>query len=174
MVALDTTVEEVQRKWPDAHLFLMSRDPSRFKFNTDQDNITLVSGSMDKIEALKDVLFDMDYLIHIATEWGDYEHTITINVDKTYEMMGYLNPERIQRVLYFSTASILGEGNVPVEVAGTSGTPYVRSKYLAYHKLKTHPLTKKIITIFPTMVFGGTKDTPKSHINEGIPDSKTP
>ncbi|MDA1354419.1 MAG: NAD(P)-dependent oxidoreductase [bacterium] len=165
-------VDEVQKKWPNAHLFLMSRDPSRFKLDTNKKTITLVKGSMDKIEELKDVLKDMDYMIHIATEWGDYEHTVTINVDKTYEMLGYLDPKRIKRILYFSTASILGQDNQPVPVAGTDGTPYVRSKYLAYEKLKTHPLKSHIITLFPTLVFGGTKNTPKSHLNEGIPESK--
>lgn len=165
-------VEEVEKKWPEANLYLMCRDEKRFKIDVNKPTITLVKGSMDKIEDLKDVLVEMDYVIHIATEWGDYEHTVTINVDKTYEMFGYLDPKRIQRILYFSTASILGKGNQPIPVAGTDGTPYVRSKYLAYEKLKMHPLKNHIITLFPTLVFGGNENRPKSHLNEGIPESK--
>jgi nucleoside-diphosphate-sugar epimerase len=165
-------IEEVSKKWPKANLFLMCRDKSRFKIDTDKETITLVEGSMDKIEALKDTLAKMDFLIHIATEWGDYEHTVTINVDKTQKMLGYLDANRIQRILYFSTASILGPGNTVIDEAGTEGTPYVRSKYLAYKALESHPLKNKIITLFPTAVFGGDSSHPYSHITEGLPNSK--
>ncbi|MBT5855988.1 NAD-dependent epimerase/dehydratase family protein [bacterium] len=158
-------------KNPELELHLLCRDQARFKVPGIQThpNVTFHAGSMETIETLKPVLQEMDHLIHIATEWGDYEHTVHINVNKTLDMLNSLNSKKIQRIMYFSTASILGNSTSTTKAAETEGTPYVRSKYRAYQSICKHPLRDKVVSIFPTTVWGATKNYPKSHLSEGIP-----
>ena len=154
---------------PDYDLHLLVRDPKKFLSPyASYDNVHLHIGDLETIENQKDILSQCEYLIHIATAWGDSDLSSQLNKDKTHEMLSYLNPEKLQRIVYFSTASILGPGNKTVIEAETMGTGYIRSKYRAYLSLKESPWADKIVTVFPTMVFGGDKTHPHSHISSGI------
>jgi len=164
-------VEALLADYPEAQLHLLCRDRKRFRLDVERPNITLHEGSMNTIGALSDVLYQMDYLVHIATEWGDADMTLHINIDQTKALFGCLDPERCQRIVYFSTASILGRDNRPIAAAGELGTPYIRSKYLAYEALRKLPLAEKMVTVFPTSVFGGDETHPYSHLSSGIPNS---
>ena len=83
-------------------------------------------------------------------------------------MFSFCNPEICRKIIYFSTASILGKGNRTIKEALTEGTPYIRTKYMAHEKLKSSPVYKKIITLFPTIVFGGDESHSFSHISQGL------
>ena len=74
----------------------------------------------------------------------------------------------MDKIIYFSTASILGPGNKIVEAAGKHGSGYVRSKYLAYKSLQESGWKDKTTILYPTMVFGGEKGWPSSHISSGV------
>lgn len=151
------------------HLHLLLRPNSRLKWDpTSHSNVTVHVGNMDSIDALSDVIFSMDYIMHIFTDWSDSEYATLLNVTKTHALFNMVNPERIKRIVYFSTASILGPGNTPIPEAGRYGPGYVRSKYNGYRLLQDHPMRDKIITLFPTLVFGGDNHHPYSHISAGI------
>lgn len=154
---------------PNYHLHLLARDPSRFKFDvTKYDNVTVHIGDMERIEELEDVIRSANYLIHIFTDWSDGDYASFLNVEKTHTMFSYCTGDHCEKIIYFSTASILGRDNQPVYEALTHGTGYVKSKYLGFKKLKDSPVAHKVITVFPTLVFGGDATHPYSHINSGV------
>lgn len=152
---------------PAYELHLLLREKSRLKFDAKlYSNIIIHRCDMSDIETLSDVLSEMDYVVHIATSWGDSEQVWISNVDKTLALFALCT--RAKRIVYFSTASILGPGNLPIAAAGEFGSGYVRSKYKAYALLPESPAYERIVTVFPTMVFGGDKTHPYSHISEGV------
>jgi len=154
---------------PNYHLHLLARDPSRFRFNVnDYQNVTVHIGDMERIEQLEDVVRKANYVIHIFTDWSDGDYASLLNVEKTHTMFSYCTGKHCEKIIYFSTASILGRDNKPVYEALTEGTGYVKSKYLGYQKLQGSPVADKVITVFPTLVFGGDKHHPYSHINSGV------
>jgi len=113
----------------------------------------------------------MNYCIHIATAWGG-EHTERINVQRTHEMFNLLNKDKLKRVIYFSTASILGRDMKVLKEAEKYGTDYIRTKSICYQRIQQTEITDKIITVFPTLVFGGDNKHPLSHLTRGIPKLK--
>ncbi len=124
---------------------------------------------MKDLTHFKDTLFEMDYVIHLATPWGG-DDLIPINVNATQQLWDLLNPQKIKKILYFSTASILGDHNRVTDLAETRGTLYIRSKYQSYHLNKKHPLKDKIHTLYPTWIFGGDAHHPYSHAAMGLKD----
>jgi nucleoside-diphosphate-sugar epimerase len=160
--------------FPKATLHLLVRNVSKFKINVmDWPNVVIHNGDMDAIGKFKEALHETDYLIHIATVWGyNLEDNIRVNKDRTLEMFNYLDPQRIKKIIYFSTASILKAGNKLCEVARTDGIPYIQSKWIAYNAIKSCPWKSKIITLFPTVVLGGGPKSPYSHISKGLHESK--
>jgi nucleoside-diphosphate-sugar epimerase len=155
----------------DHELFLLVRDPSKLKFDLQsRPGIHLIQGDMRSIADQKDLLSTIDTAILIATSWGDAEETQTINVTKPLELIEYLDPDRCQQILYFSTASILNRQNEPLAEAGAVGTDYIRTKHQCHEKLLQSPWKPKITTIYPTLVFGGDDRFPKSAITAGLPD----
>ena len=163
-------LHEIRRMHPNAQLHLMARRPERYQVNVSEwDNVTLYPITMSEVDQLKQIMPKMDYVIHIATVWGyNLEENIELNRDKTIEMFNYCDPNRLKRIIYFSTASILTQGNQLNEVAKTDGIPYVQSKYYAYEAIKKSKFSDRIITLFPTVVLGGGDGYPYSHISSGL------
>lgn len=154
---------------PNYQLFLLIRDPKRLKFDpTKFNNLTLVMGDLENIGDQKAILSKIDKIIHIATAWGDSDLSTQVNKDKTFEMLDLCDPKRLRKIIYFSTASILGKDNKPLIEAETFGTGYVRSKYRTYMALKNSKYEPILYTVFPTLVFGGDETHPYSHISEGL------
>jgi len=106
----------------------------------------------------------MDYVIHLAAEWGGHEG----NLDYTLELFKLLDPAQCQKVVYFSTASILGTDNHPVPEAETLGTHYIRGKYQMFKKIPELKIYPNVVTLFPSWVLGGDKTHPYSHAASGI------
>lgn len=152
----------------DCDLHLLVRDPNKFPARYLKPHVHLHAGDLENIQLHQDILSQCTHMIHIATAWGDSDYSSTLNKDKTHEMFSYLDPHKLEKIVYFSTASILGPGNVPVIEAETMGTGYIRSKYRAYLSLKESAYASKLVTVFPTMVFGGDATHPYSHISSGI------
>ena len=166
------TLVQLRKSFPNAHLHVMARKVERFKIDIENwSNVTLHIGGMDDIGKFKDVLKNIDYLIHIATVWGyDLDVNKRINRDRTLEMFSYLDQNRFKKIVYFSTASILSKNNSISEAAKVAGTPYVKSKLDAYLAIKESKWSNKVITLFPTMVLGGGNQYPYSHISQGLLD----
>jgi nucleoside-diphosphate-sugar epimerase len=151
----------------DLELHLLLRDPARVQRPlADYDNVVVHRGNMDSIEELAPVLAQMDYVLHIFTDWSDSDYAHLLNVTKTHAMFEMAT--NAERIVYFSTASILGPGNVPIWQAGEYGHGYIRSKYQGYQSLKKSPVADKVVTVFPTLVFGGDDSHPYSHISSGL------
>ncbi|MEL6940185.1 MAG: NAD(P)-dependent oxidoreductase [Cyanobacteria bacterium J06598_1] len=160
----ETLIENTEHE-----LFLMMRNPAKLKVPVDsREGVHVLQGDMRQIDQFADLLKTMDTAILVATSWGDPKESYEINVEKTLEIMNLLDPERIQQVIYFSTASILNRDNEPLKEAGEIGTDYVRTKYICHEKLSGLAIASKITTVFPTLVFGGSDTKPYSHIAGGL------
>ncbi|MDB5100690.1 MAG: nucleoside-diphosphate-sugar epimerase [Cyanobacteria bacterium RYN_339] len=149
---------------PDVALVLLARNPAKLKL-PNLDRITWIQDDVRNVEAYADALQGLAGVVHIATAWGDPE-SYPINVDATLALARLTAPAPF---IYFSTASILDEQNKPLEVADTEGTDYVRSKYLAYQALKASEHAGRVMTVFPTIIFGGSPHHPTSHASNGLP-----
>jgi nucleoside-diphosphate-sugar epimerase len=152
-------------------LFLLVRDPKKLKFNYQaRPGITILPGDLQAIEQYSDLLKTMNVAILAATSWGGAVESFEINVLKTIRLIESLDLDICQRVIYFSTASILDKNNNLLKEAGEIGTDYIRTKYECYSRLSKLAIAPKITTIFPTLVFGGDENKPYSHISAGLPD----
>lgn len=150
---------------PGYELYLLVRHPDKLKFYPKAyDNVTIVPGELNSIEKQAGLIKEMDYVIHAAANWGAHEN----NLEHSLDFFNLIDPGRCQKVIYFSTASILGPGNKPVPEAETLGTHYIRGKYLFHKKLPELPIYPKVVTLFPTWVLGGDKNHPFSHALSGI------
>ncbi len=172
----------------DHELYLLVRNPNKLKVDTkSRPGITVLQGDMGKIEQFTGLLKTIDTAVLTATVWGG-DDIFDINVTKTVELMNLLDPDVCQQVIYFSTESILDRHNQLLKEAGEIGTDYIRSKYECFQKLTSSAITQgvapiaitqgvatsaiasKITKIFPTLVLGGDKTKPYSHLSAGIPE----
>ncbi len=149
------------------------RNPAKVQFNLEaRSRVHLLTGNLNQISDFSDLLKTIDVAILVATIWGGTEETFRINVNKTLELLDLLNPEICQQIIYFSTASILDYHHQLLPEAGEIGTDYIRSKYQCYQKIKQHSLASKLTIVFPTLVLGGDKNKPYSHVSAGLPEVK--
>ena len=152
-------------------LYLLVRNPDKLKFNYQaRPGIHLLVGDMSQIKKYSDLLLKMNIAILAATAWGGKEETYDINVVKTLSLINLLNPQICERVIYFSTASILDRNNQLLLPASQFGHDYIRTKYQCFEQLSHQAIADKIIAVFPTLVFGGEQNKPYSHLSAGITD----
>ncbi|MFW5971938.1 MAG: NAD-dependent epimerase/dehydratase family protein [Bacillota bacterium] len=162
-------VDELKEKY---ELFLLVRSPGKLMFNVDNyKDIHVIEEDLDNISNQADLLSEMDYCIHIATAWGG-DYTERINVHRAHEMFNLLNRDKLKRVIYFSTASILGRDMEVLEEAEKYGTEYIRTKSICFQRLPETKISDRIVTVFPTLVFGGDESHPFSHLTRSLPRVK--
>lgn len=153
-------------------LYLLVRNPDKLQFDYQaRPGIHLLVGNLTQIEEYGDLLFNqIDTAILAATAWGGKAETYEINVIKTLALINLLNPKLCERVIYFSTASILDQNNQLLTAAKQFGHDYIKTKYQCFEQLAQQKIADKIIAVFPTLVFGGDQDKPYSHLSAGITD----
>ncbi len=163
---------------PPYHVIALVRDPARLRW-TPQDaalmaaqgsQLTVLVGDLTQIEAHQEILAETEGLIHLAAGWSDDLTATTINVTQTLRLFELLDPAFCQKIIYFSTASLLDQQHRPLEVAGRAGTAYIRSKYEMLMRRTEVKLADRLITLYPTLLFGGSPVAPYSHITSGIPE----
>ncbi|MEY2856769.1 MAG: hypothetical protein RLZZ74_1081 [Cyanobacteriota bacterium] len=156
----------------DHELYLLVRNPDKLKFDYQaRPGIHLLLGDMSHIEEYRDLLLNqINIAILAATAWGGKEETYEINVVKTLSLINLLNPSICERIIYFSTASILDRNNKPLLPASQLGHDYILTKYQCFAQLPEQAIADKIIAVFPTLVFGGEENKPYSHLSAGITD----
>lgn len=156
----------------DHELYLLVRNPDKLQFDCNtRPGINILQGDMSRIEEYSDLLLkDINVAILAATAWGGQGETYDINVVKTISLINLLNPKICERVIYFSTASILDQNNKLLLPASQFGHDYIRTKYQCFSQLAKTAIADKIIAVFPTLVFGGDKDKPYSHLSSGMTD----
>lgn len=163
---------------PPYHLYALVRDRRKVRWSPHHQanleasggKLTLIEGDLDQIADQAETLQQMDAVIHLAAAWGDAETAHRINVTRTLELLQLLDPARCRKILYFSTASLLDPDNHPLAVAGRAGTAYIRSKYEMLVRRQELPLQDRLITLYPTLLFGGSPHHPYSHITAGLAD----
>jgi nucleoside-diphosphate-sugar epimerase len=162
-------ITEVLIQQTGHELFLLVRNPAKLQIDcAARSGVTVVQGDMRDIERFSRLLKTMDAAILTAAAWGGTQEAFDINVVKTVRLMNLLDPEVCEQVIYFSTASILGRDNQPLKEAGQIGTDYIKSKYSCFQQLPRLAIAPKITTVFPTLVFGGDRTKPYSHLSGGI------
>ncbi len=162
----ETLITETQDE-----LFLLVRNPDKLKVDlTKRPNIHIIPGNLANIEDHAELLKTINIAVLVATAWGDPKETYNINVTKNLQLMELLNPEICEQIIYFSTASILGNDNKLLKEAGEIGTDYISTKYECFTRLSHLKIASKITTVFPTLVFGGDENKPYSHLSGGLAD----
>jgi nucleoside-diphosphate-sugar epimerase len=152
-------------------LYLLVRNPEKLGFDCRwREGIHILLGGMEEIDRYRDILATTNIAILAATAWGGAAESYNINVNKTLELISYLEPIFCDRIIYFSTASILGRQNQLLPEALSVGTDYIKTKYQCLEKLSSSKLVNKITVVFPTLVFGGERSKPYSHISGGLPE----
>lgn len=98
-----------------------------------------------------------------------------MNVVAVKRMLSLLDPDKLEQVVYFSTASILNRDLQPLPQALAYGTEYIQTKAQCLKDLEHHPLAERIVAVFPTLVFGGRIDGssrfPTSYLTEGLAEA---
>ena len=152
-------------------LYLLVRNPNSLQFDyRSRQGIHILVGDMSRIEEHSELLKNINVAILAATAWGGKDETYDINVVKTLELINLLDPNICERVIYFSTASILDRNNKLLLSANQFGHDYIRTKYQCFAQLSKQTIADKIMAVFPTLVFGGEKNKPYSHLSAGITD----
>lgn len=161
----ETLIQETQDE-----LFLFVRDGSKLQVNVKaRPGITVIEGNLRDIGRHRGLLATMNAAVLIATVWGGVQETFDINVAKTVQLLELLDPSVCGRVMYFSTASILGRDQGLLKEAAHIGTDYIRSKSVCFQQLSKLAIAPRLTVLFPTLVFGGDSQKPFSHITADLP-----
>ena len=169
------TAEHLYRH-SDAHLLLLLRDPSKLKAVPANDlRITLLVGDLRDLEPHAAAIASATRVIHTATAWGDPERAYQVNVVAVKRLLQLLDPQRIEQIIYFSTASILDRQLRLLPEAMPYGTEYIQTKAQCLQDLEIHPLADRIVAVFPTLVFGGRvvpgDPHPTSYLTAGVKEA---
>ncbi|WP_269622810.1 NAD-dependent epimerase/dehydratase family protein [Prochlorococcus marinus] len=160
----------------NAKLLLWLRDPKKLT-SIDQSNprIKLLIGDLRNPTLFAKEIFSATHVIHTATAWGDIKRTNEVNIIAVKKLLSSLNPEILEKFVYFSTASILNKNLKPLPEAVKYGTEYIQTKAKCLQELEEHKLSSKIIAVFPTLVFGGKFDStgifPSSYLTQGLKEA---
>lgn len=155
----------------DCELYLLVRNPDKLQFDyRSRRGIHILVGDLSRIDEYADLLQDINVAILAATAWGGKNETYDINVVKTLALIDLLDPKVCQRIIYFSTASILDRNNQLLLPASQFGHDYIQTKYECFSRLDELAIADKIVAVFPTLVFGGEENKPYSHLSAGITD----
>jgi nucleoside-diphosphate-sugar epimerase len=151
-------------------LFLLVRNPAKLTVPIARPDVHLIQGDLHNLESLRNLLPTITHAVLTATSWGNPQVAYHINVEQTLALIQGLNPDVCERVIYFSTASILGRDGTLLPEAKELGTEYIRSKYLCFEKLSQLKEGSPITIVFPTLVVGGDRQKPLSHVSLGLPE----
>ncbi len=159
-------------KKTDHELFFLVRNPAKLKFDYNyRSGINIIEDSLENILKYQELLNTINIAILTATCWGGEKESYQINVEANINLINSLNSDKCKQIIYFSTASILDRNNKLLPQAREIGTDYIRTKYQCFTKLSELELYDKIITVYPTLVFGGDENKPYSHLSGGLKDT---
>ena len=83
-----------------------------------------------------------------------------------------MKKDKLEKIIYFSTASILNKQCELMRESLTYGTEYIQTKYKCFERLKESSFAEKTFAVFPTLVFGGTINKrskyPASYLTSGL------
>ncbi len=151
----------------------MVRDPKKLPVSIKNNKrINLIVCDIRDCKKFKKELREINYLIHTATAWGDPKRAYEVNVVAFEELLGLFKKNILEKIIYFSTASILNEETELMRESLIYGTEYIQTKYQCFENLRKSSFAKKTCVVFPTLVFGGTLEGnsryPVSYLTEGL------
>ena len=154
-------------------LYLMVRDKNKLPMPIQiNKRIKLLVCDIREANKNKKEISQVNFLVHTATAWGDPQRAYEVNIKAFEELIGMLNKKKLEKIIYFSTASILDEKTELMRESLTYGTEYIQTKYKCFKRLKESSLAEKTFAIFPTLVFGGTLNKksryPVSYLTGGL------
>ena len=154
-------------------LYLMVRDKNKLPMPIQVNKrIKLLVCDIREADKFKKEISQVNFLVHTATAWGDPQRAYEVNIKAFEELIGMLNKKKLEKIIYFSTASILDEKIELMRESLTYGTEYIQTKYKCFKRLKESSLAEKTFAIFPTLVFGGTLNKksryPVSYLTGGL------
>ena len=154
-------------------LYLMVRDKNKLPMPIQVNKrIKLLVCDIREADKFKKEISQVNFLVHTATAWGDPQRAYEVNIKAFEELIGMLNKKKLEKIIYFSTASILDEKTELMRESLTYGTEYIQTKYKCFKRLKESSLAEKTFAIFPTLVFGGTLNKksryPVSYLTGGL------
>jgi len=83
-----------------------------------------------------------------------------------------LDIEKLEKIIYFSTASILDTQTELMRESLIYGTEYIQTKYECFRRLRESSFAEKTFAVFPTLVFGGNlgkkSKYPVSYLTSGL------
>ena len=83
-----------------------------------------------------------------------------------------LDIEKLEKIIYFSTASILDTQTELMRESLIYGTEYIQTKYECFQRLRESSFAEKTFAVFPTLVFGGNlgkkSKYPVSYLTSGL------
>lgn len=150
------------RKRDDLELSFLIRSPEKVKY--DLSDINVIKDEFKNIKKYGHIIKEADHVIHLLADWGGEDG----NHQQTIDLFNCIDPEKAKKIIYFSTASILGKDNLPAKEALICGTPYIRGKYKMHEDLLKMPLSSKTVVLYPTWVLGGDEKHPYSHASTAI------
>ncbi len=120
----------------------------------------------------KKEISEVNYLIHTATAWGDPKRAYEVNVKAFEKLLEMLDTKKLEKIIYFSTASILDTHTELMRESLIYGTEYIKTKYECFERLRESSFAEKTFAVFPTLVFGGTlgrkSKYPVSYLTSGL------
>ena len=157
----------------DAQLLLWLRQPEKLTaVDRQHPRLELLVGDLREPQRFRNQLAHVDRVIHTATAWGDPDRAWAVNVQAVKDLLACLDHQRLQQVLYFSTASILDRDLELLPEAEQWGTEYIQTKAICLRQLMAHSLREKIVAIFPTLIFSGRIEGgglfPTSYLTTGL------
>ena len=155
----------------------MVRDPNKLPVSIQKNKrINLLACDIRDCKKFKKELKEINYLIHTATAWGGEKRAYEVNVTAFEELLGLLKKNILEKIIYFSTASLLNNKAELMRESLIYGTEYIQTKYQCYENLRKSSFAKKTCVVFPTLVFGGTlkgnSRYPVSYLTEGLKQAK--
>ncbi len=154
-------------------LYLMVRDKNKLPLPIQNNKrIKLLICDIRECNRFSKEISQVNFLIHTATAWGDPKRAYDVNIKAFEELLGMLEKDKLEKIIYFSTASILNKQCELMRESLTYGTEYIQTKYKCFERLKKSSFAEKTFAVFPTLVFGGTLNKrskyPVSYLTSGL------
>jgi len=151
----------------------MVRDKNKLPLSIQKNKrIKLLICDIRECHKFSKEISQINFLIHTATAWGDPKRAYEVNIKAFEELLGMLEKNKLEKIIYFSTASILNKKTELMRESLTYGTEYIQTKYKCFERLKESSFAEKTFAVFPTLVFGGTLNKrskyPVSYLTSGL------
>ena len=86
----------------------MVRDRSKLPISVQTNTrVKLLICDIRESNKYKKEISQVNYLIHTATAWGDPKRAYEVNIKAFEELLEMLDIKKLEKIIYFSTASIL-------------------------------------------------------------------